>query len=223
MAMPSLKILAFDTSLSYCSVALAVDDTHYTSHQYAPMQQSHLILPTIKDILKQAQLSLYDLDAIAYGCGPGSFTGIRIANSVAQGLGFAAHLPIIPVSTLQAMAQSAYLEKQWPEVMVAVDARMEQIYWACYEVDANGLAMLQVEESVCSPQQILLPLTRFSYAIGDGWQRYQKQLIAALGFTPLGIDNEQMPVAQAILTIAKTRFQQNNWVMPQEAIPNYLR
>src|SRR5579871_1229278 len=107
------KILAFDTSSQVCSVALLNGETITSSYQIAPMQQAKLILPMIQKIIKAANITLDELDAIAYGCGPGSFTGMRVANSVAQGLGFAKHLPLIRISSLAILAQSALEEQKW--------------------------------------------------------------------------------------------------------------
>ena len=124
-----MKILAIETSSHACSVALLNEDKVKISHIISPMQQAKLILPMIDELLKSSALTLNDLDAIAYGCGPGGFTGVRIAASVAQGLGFAVKLPIIPISSLAVMAEAAFLERQWRKLLVAVDARADQIYW----------------------------------------------------------------------------------------------
>src|SRR5690349_9145853 len=138
--MASKIILAFDTSTSACTVALQNGDFVSVRHQLAPKQQAQLILPMINELLSSTSLTANELDAIAYGCGPGSFTGIRIASSVAQGIGFAINKPIIPVSSLAALAQTAFLEQQWTRLLVAVDARMGKIYWANYVINPSGIA-----------------------------------------------------------------------------------
>src|SRR5690348_12267838 len=129
-----MKLLALDTSSIACSVALLLDgDVHYL-HKIAPMQQAKLILSMIEELLKTHSLKVNHLDAIAYGCGPGSFTGLRIACSVAQAFGLAADKPLIPISSLAALAQATYIEHQEKKVLAAIDARMDQIYWAAYEL-----------------------------------------------------------------------------------------
>ena len=140
-----MKMLAFDTSAGACSVALLNNESVEISHIVAPMQQAKLLLPHIQNLLNQAGLALKDLDAIAYGQGPGSFTGIRIAASVAQGLGYASGLPIVPVSSLAILAQTAFLEEKWDKCLVAVDARTEQVYWAHYVANNSGLMELKAK------------------------------------------------------------------------------
>ena len=121
-----MKILAFDTSSNACSVALLNGSAVHSSNKTLPMQQAKLILPMIHTLLDECSVGLEELDAIAFGCGPGSsFTGIRIATSVAQGLGFATQKRLISVSSLAALAQTAYLAHGKERVFVAVDARME--------------------------------------------------------------------------------------------------
>src|SRR5471032_2163673 len=105
-----MKILAIDTSANACSVALLINNETLSSHKVIPMQQAQLILPMIEELLLTANITLNQLDALAFGCGPGSFTGVRIAASVAQGLAVAHDLPVISVSSLQALAQAAFLQ-----------------------------------------------------------------------------------------------------------------
>ena len=115
-----MKILAFDTSTSACSIALLNHEQITSFHEIAPMQHTKIILPQIKQLLLNAKLELNQLDAIAYGCGPGSFTGIRIANSIAQALAFAQDKPLIQISSLAVLAQSAYATQGWENVWVCL-------------------------------------------------------------------------------------------------------
>src|SRR5690606_29845388 len=105
-----MKLLAIDTSAQACSIALQIDDEVKVWHEVVPMQQAQLILPRINQLLQESNLSLNQLDAVAFGCGPGSFTGVRIATSLAQGLGYALNIPLIPISSLAGLAQAAYAE-----------------------------------------------------------------------------------------------------------------
>lgn len=215
-----MKMLAFDTSAGACSVALLNNDSVKTSHIIVPMQQAKLILPHIQTLLEQSGLTLKDLDAIAYGQGPGSFTGIRIAASVAQGLGYAAGLPIIPVSSLAVLAQTAFLEQQWDKCLVAVDARTEQVYWARYELNQSGHMELNGEEVLSSPEAVHLPHDTMWHGIGDGWGKYGEKWQSRLIKEP---NTTLLPHALALLALAKVKFNRSEWVAPVDAIPAYLR
>lgn len=219
-----MNILAFDTSSTACTVALLHGKEIQAAHQIAPMQQAQLLLPMIQQLLDTASLTLAQLDAIAFGCGPGSFTGIRIASSVAQGLAFAASLPVIPVSSLAVMAQAAREERQWDKLLVAVDARMEQVYWAVYEANKAGHVALIGQESVGKPQDIPIPPDSLHWhGIGDGWEKYAEKLIEHLGFQPETLNPSQLPSAKALLTLAKMKFEQGDYTTAFYAFPAYLR
>ena len=170
-----MKILAFDTSATVCSVAIQNGEQVRFLHKIAPMQQAKLILPMIQTLLAEFSLTFEDLDAIAYGCGPGSFTGIRIANSVAQGIAFAAQKPVIQVSSLAILAEAAYLEHSCRKMLVAVDARMNQIYWASYAVGQKGYVELIGEEHLCVPDVANLP-EKNDWCGWSGWDKYTDYL-----------------------------------------------
>jgi len=220
--MTRAKILAFDTSHTACSVALTDGQKVYLSHEIVPMQQTRLILPTIDKLLHDAHLSLKELDAIAYGCGPGSFTGIRIASSVAQGISFGSKLPVIRISSLAALAQSAYNKQQWSRIFVAVDARVQKIYWAVYTADQQGHVRLEGVETVCAPDKIVLATQQQGVGVGDGWEKYGESMTKHLGFSPLAIDAQQIPSADALLILAQEKFAKKEWSLPHEALPIYL-
>lgn len=223
-----VKLLAFDTSSSACSVALmdtAKDSNNQVTflHKIMPMQQGRLILPMIQALLGASKLSLSDLDAIAYGCGPGSFTGIRIASSVAQGIGFSVKkCQVIPISSLAAIAQTAYVEQQWEYLLTALDARMGQVYWASYIVNQQGTVELRDKESIYLPKEVPPPdLTKKWYGVGDGWATYGDILNNHLGLKAM--NTAQVPTATAILQLAKVKYEQREWVRPSHAVPVYLR
>lgn len=224
-------VLALDTSFSACSVALQCGDEIKFCHQMAPMQQTKLLLPMIQAILESNSVKLNQLDAIAFGCGPASFTGVRIASSVAQGLSFAASCPVIPISSLAATAQAAYQEKQWSNALVAIDARAGNVYWAAYEL-SSGCMTLVGKETIISPFEIIenngiFPADRTPtgwYAIGDGWGRYKEALTTHLGFEPVEIDANQLPTASAVLNLANIALNRGLEKKHSfEAIPVYLR
>lgn len=213
-----MKLLAFDTSSTACSVALSIDGKITLSHEIAPMQQAKMILPLIDQLLKTENIEMNQLDAIAFGCGPGSFTGVRIAVSVAQGLAYAVQKPLISISSLAATAQAAYQDLGWTQLLVALDARMNETYWASYEVQENGLVKLIGKEQISRPEEIMLPDSTWS-GIGSAWSAYPSRIHAK----PALIDSSRVPVASAMLLLAEAQFQSGETVSPTEAIPVYLR
>ena len=219
-----MKILAFDTSSIACSVAIQKNNNIHCLHEIAPMQQGRRILPMIHSLLDSCSLTLNQLDAIAYGCGPGSFTGIRMANSIVQGLGLVTKLPVISISSLAAIAQAAYIEKQWSHLFVAVDAHSEQIYWAIYSANALGSVELTGQEQICAPEKAALPPSEMNqvdwYGVGNGWEKYQLQLSK---FQPKDILPTQLPTAQALLILAKKKFELGDFGHAANANPMYLR
>jgi tRNA threonylcarbamoyladenosine biosynthesis protein TsaB len=211
-----MKILAIDTSSTACSVALLHADEITLRHEIVPMQQAKLILPFVQDVL--GQLKLTDLDAIAFGCGPGSFTGVRIGVSTAQGLAFAAQLPLISVSSLAAVAQAAYQKSGWEKIAVAIDARMNEVYWAAYEIRA-GRATLVGSEMVCPAESVVLPGEADWYGAGSAWDVYRDRL----PLVPVSVDAAELPSATAILALAQAKFLAREFLLPSEAVPVYLR
>lgn len=133
------KILAIDTSTEACSAALLCGNKIYNRFIIAARQHTKFILPMISEVLTEAQLELSELDAIAFGCGPGSFTGVRLAASVTQGIAFAKNLPVVKISSLRALAQEIFVESEKERVLIAQDARMQEIYLGEYQVDAAGI------------------------------------------------------------------------------------
>lgn len=213
-----MKILAIDTSSVACSIALLIDDTIFSHHEIAPLQQAQIILPSINMLLNSHHVKLEELNAIAFGCGPGSFTGVRIATSIAQGLGWGASVPLIPISSLAALAQAAYEDLGWDKQLVAIDAKMNEIYCGKYLI-VNGLAELQGQESVCSIDQFLFPNTEGWYGVGDAWDIYKSHLTINL----IQVDTKRIATAKGIISLAKAKFQQGEFKRPSEAQPVYLR
>lgn len=208
-------ILAFDTSSTACSVAIQKGKETKGLHKIAPMQQAKLILPMIQELLTDLSLSFSDLDAIAFGAGPGSFTGIRIASSVAQGIAFAAQKPVISVSSLAVLAQSAYLEHECSRMLVAVDARMDQVYFAEYEIGQSGIVELIGEEKLCYPADLVINKTDEWCGVGDGF--------AKLSIQPANIYSTVSHQALALLPLALKKFEKSQCVAAAAALPSYLR
>jgi tRNA threonylcarbamoyladenosine biosynthesis protein TsaB len=214
-----MKLLAIDTSSSACSVALLLNDKLIAHHEMAPMQQTQKILPMIDQILKSENVKLNQLDALAFGCGPGSFTGVRLATSVMQGIGFANDLPLIPISSLAALAQAAYQDLGWRKLLVAADARIQEVYSGAYIVNQHDLVELQGKEVVCPPHELVLPTKKDWYGVGDGWKVYRE----SINYEPVEIDSSRLPLASGVAVLAKQYYQANQWVSPENAHPTYLR
>jgi tRNA threonylcarbamoyladenosine biosynthesis protein TsaB len=177
-----VKILAIDTATENCSAALLIDGN--VRSREIEMERGHAerILPMVDDLLSEAGITLQDLDAIAFGRGPGSFTGVRLAVTVTQGLAFGAGLGVVPISDLRAVAQRAFdSDATLTRALVCNDARMSEVYWACYERGGDGLARLEGEERVSKPSEVKLPAEwSAATAVGRGFIAYADALGAAV-------------------------------------------
>ena len=234
-----VKILALDTATEACSVALlqvgplqasplpTVPATHdLLVRELEPGRgASELILPLVQEVLAEAGLVLGDLSAIAFGRGPGGFTGVRLAASVAQGLAFGAGLPVIPVSDLRAVAQRVLDEiPAAAGVLVCNDARMREVYWTCCERDAEGLAQGACPERVGAPETVQLPATLGGsvYGGGRGFAAYP-QLAERLGPILAGLRPEWLPRAREIARLGAAQLAAGGAVSAEQALPVYLR
>ncbi len=218
-----MKLLALDTSTEACSAALLLDHDLHQRFEMAPGAHSRLILPMIEDLCAQAGVQLKDLDALVFGRGPGSFTGVRIAASVVQGLAFGAELPVIPVSTLAALAQGAWQQHQWSRVLSALDARMGEVYWGVFERDAQGVMRAVQDECVVAPEQVAaLPQGEW-HGAGPGWASYATALQARCGERVVGCDGLLFPRAAWLLPLAVVEFQRGAVLSAEHALPVYLR
>jgi len=222
-----MKILAIDTATEACSAALTIDGELTSQYQLAPREHSRLILKMIDGLLTDADIAVADLDAIAFGRGPGSFMGLRIAAGVVQGIAFAHDIPVIPVSSLKAIAQRAYDESNVSQVLVAIDARMDEVYWAAYKIK-NQSWSLEGEEQVISPDKINLSDIleqgeKAWVAAGTGWGSYADRLLADSQFELHSVLPDCFPSAEGIVKLAVEEFKAGNTVLAAEAIPVYLR
>lgn len=202
-----MNVLTFDTATNACSVALFANNITFSRHEIAPRMHASLLLPMIQSLLTEAKIKLSALNAIAFGCGPGSFMGIRLAAGMAQGLAFGLQIPVIPISTLQTLAQT-YFEKTGKEKIAAGwDARLHEIYWGFYACDESGVMQPQQEDTLCTFDQL------------------DKNSLAALGCGFAGniFSDDTYPSAQAMLTIAKQKYLQQQFVSPENAHPHYVR
>lgn len=222
-----MNILAIDTATEACSAALYLRGELFSKYQLAPREHSRLILKMIDDLLHEADLSISSIDAIAFGRGPGSFMGLRIAAGVVQGIAFAHDIPVIPVSTLKAIAQRAYQQTQSQHVLAAIDARMDEVYWAAYCLNGQHW-QLQVEEQVVSPESVSLPENLSQpgiswIAAGSGWSSYKDRLLHTLDCPIPTVLADCYPSAEVIAGLAAIELAAGNTISAAEAIPVYLR
>lgn len=218
-----MKLLAIDTSSETCSAALLIDGRIEQRLEYAPRRHGELILPMMQDLLEQAGLAVTDLDAMAFGCGPGSFTGVRIATAVIQGAAFGAEVPVVPVSTLAAMAQGHHRRTGEKRLLVALDARMDEVYWGCFEIDTNGLAESCCDERVCPPETVSAPPGVDWFGVGPGWSAYRAALTERLGAVVVGTDAEAICEARDIAILAEAAYAAGWQIPADQAMPVYLR
>ncbi|MFN4055622.1 MAG: tRNA (adenosine(37)-N6)-threonylcarbamoyltransferase complex dimerization subunit type 1 TsaB [Alishewanella aestuarii] len=221
-----MKFLALDTSTEACSVALALDGQILALDEVCPQQHSKRILPMLQQLLADAGVSLHQLDGIIFGRGPGSFTGVRIGVSVAQGLAFGADLPVFGVSTLAAMAQAAAIQQNATEVIAAIDARMAEVYIAAFTLDEAGLMQAITPEIAAKPAALPEVLTSLSFTsqvlgVGTGWQTYPQALQQLA--PALIADSILYPSAQFMLPFASRAWQQQLFVSAEQAEPVYVR
>jgi tRNA threonylcarbamoyladenosine biosynthesis protein TsaB len=220
----SIKILAIDTSTENCSVALVIDDAYFVRREVAPRDHTKKVLPMVDDVLNEAGVALSELDALAFGRGPGSFTGVRIGIGIAQGLAFGADLPMVPISTLAAMAQGSFRLSGAQFVASAIDARMSEVYWARYARLENGDWQGIDDEKVTSPQDVADLSCDDGYRwtqAGTGWQAYPDQLCQLKFDTQAG--EILYPDAEDIAFLAKFAFAKGDAVTVEQSSPVYLR
>lgn len=219
-----MKILAIDTATEACSVALYLDGEVRQQYRVAPREHSHILLPMIEQLLADSGNRASDLDALAFGRGPGSFMGVRIAAGVTQGIAFAWDLPVIPVSTLAAIAQVAHAESATDKVLSAIDARMNEVYWGAFTLAANGCMQPVAGESVIAPEQVARPEGPGWTGAGTGWSAYGDALSHAVGTAALTMVLDQvLPSAAAILELALPEYEAGRYVAAAQAVPVYLR
>jgi tRNA threonylcarbamoyladenosine biosynthesis protein TsaB len=221
--MSGVRILAVETATDACSAALAVGNEVTERFEIAPRRHAALLLPFVESLLAEAGIAIGELDAIAFGRGPGSFTGLRIAAGMAQGLAFGADLPVVPVSTLAALAQGCVRECGAKGVLAALDARMHEVYFSAFRVTADGRVMAAGEEVVCAPASITVPEGGDWYTAGDGWQSYPEAMIAQLPRPPAGRHDSARPHAADVARLAVDLWREAGGVAAEQAAPVYLR
>lgn len=239
-----MNLLALEASSDACSVALRMGDEVLLNHQIAPQQHAALLLPAIEHLMSEAGLAPGDLDGIAYGCGPGSFTGVRIGIAATQGIALGADVGVVGISSLAAIAQGCQREFQDTAVLAALDARMGEVYFGAYCCDESGLMQLAGSEVAVAPDSILMTPDEKGgnvasassarvviceqtnacwHLAGSGAQRYVEVLSAMGGSEPLPLRSERWPSAEDVLALAVVSVKEGKLQPAECAMPVYLR
>ncbi|KEY57968.1 tRNA (adenosine(37)-N6)-threonylcarbamoyltransferase complex dimerization subunit type 1 TsaB [Serratia sp. DD3] len=220
----STRILAIDTATEACSVAIWDHGETHALFELCAREHTQRILPMVQQLLASCGLTLSQLDALAFGRGPGSFTGVRIGIGIAQGLALGADLPMLGISTLQTLAQGAWRMTGSQRVLAAIDARMGEVYWGAFERQQEGGWLESEGEAVLSPPQALERAQRLQGAwshAGTGWEAYP-DLVAGTLLT-LSDGKTLLPQAEDMLPLALMAWQQGLAVPVEQSEPTYLR
>lgn len=222
-----MKLLAIETATEACSAALLISGEIYLKYEIAPREHARRILVMIDELMADAQLVPEQLDALAFGRGPGSFIGVRIAAGITQGIAYSADLPVVPVSTLAALAQGC----GYDHVLAAIDARMGEIYFGQFKRFADTDTV-----SSCTPEQLIPPehVTLFETGadivwsgVGSGWQTYHDQLTGSLPaemHLEINPSAEHLyPTAKSVAELAVPVVNAGQTVSAEQALPVYLR
>jgi tRNA threonylcarbamoyladenosine biosynthesis protein TsaB len=218
-----MKLLAIDTSGDACSAALLCEGELTQTLAIAPRRHGDLILGMMNRLLADARLPLKALDTLAFGRGPGSFTGVRIATAVVQGAAFGAGLGVVGVSTLAALAQGHFRQSGHRRVLASLDARMGEVYWGAFEVSDEGLAEPLGEEFVVPPQSVPAPVGGDWHGVGSGFASYPADLGRALGAALVAVAPDRFCEARDIALLAEGAWRRGLAVAPELALPVYLR
>ncbi|MBI3918196.1 MAG: tRNA (adenosine(37)-N6)-threonylcarbamoyltransferase complex dimerization subunit type 1 TsaB [Betaproteobacteria bacterium] len=213
-----MNILALDTSSEYCSVALWRDGALDAREVHAGQRHSELVLAMVDELLGRHHMDVMTLDGIAYGAGPGSFTGLRIACGVTQGLAFAARIPVVGIETSLAMAERAAADR----VVCCIDARMHEIYHAAYERREGAWRVVHGPSVV--PPHAAPPLPGNAwFAAGNGFAVYREDLMSRYAGCLGGLDADLHPRAQEVARLALPAFEAGRGVDAALAAPLYIR
>jgi len=219
-----LKILALDTSTEACSAALFVDGDVIEEFALTPREHTQMILPMVQRVLAQGGVALHQLDGIAFARGPGAFTGLRIAAGVTQGLAFGAGVPVMPVSSLAALAHGVWRQYGADTVLTALDARMHEVYWGAWRVLGEGNVQPGgMAECVLAPANTPVLATSDWFAAGSGWSAYADVLLPRFAAVVRAVDADILPRAHDVAMLAAHQVMQHGWLSAEQAQPVYLR
>lgn len=213
-----MRILSLETSTEYCSAALWQDGAAHERCELVGQKHSEVLMAMVDGVLKDAGCTIRDVDGIAFGKGPGSFTGVRIACGVAQGLALGVDLKVVGICTLQALAEAAGRDK----VIAAIDARMQELYLAAYE-KRNGTWATVIEPCLCKAEEAPLVSGGDWFGTGTGFAVNAASLQAHYGEQLSGVDAQAVPQAGAVARLAAGEFAAGNAQDAALALPLYLR
>lgn len=217
----SVNVLAIDTSSTSCILGLQVGGNVFTDIRASERSHSRDILPAISSLLEVNGLTFEQLDYIIFGEGPGSFTGLRIAVGVVQGLGYGLEIPVVPVCSLACLAQTSYQKYGNEYNVVALHARKEEVYLGVYKIEKH-IAKPITTEKVLDVNRIDFELTGDWIGVGDGWM-FREQLEKSLNIDMLGIDTNIQLQPTALLTLGAASFKKGDFIDALSARPKYLR
>jgi tRNA threonylcarbamoyladenosine biosynthesis protein TsaB len=218
-----MKLLAIDTATALCSVALYINGEIAERAAHEPRAHADRVLPFVDELLAETGLNLRQLDGLAFGRGPGGFTGLRVAAAVTQGLALGAGLPVAPVSDLAAVAHGAHAARGWRGVLAGLDARMGELYYAAYVCETERVRLVG-SETLAAPAEVELPAEQGGswHCAGPGWPAYADALPDAVR---LRLDDfyDAPPRASSIAVLAAAELRAGRAVAPEDAVPVYLR
>jgi len=217
-----MNILALDSCSEMCSTALLYEGARYEQSELTQRGHSDLVLGMMDGLFAESGSSIKDVDVLAFGRGPGSFTGVRVGVSVAQGIAFARDIPVVPVSSLAAVAQKAANNLDAEYIAVAMDARMGEVYCAHYYFDGQVLSLLN-QERVCEPSAFMPFHQGKCVGVGTAWRVYESELKANFGDLVTQIEADYYPEASNVIQLAEREILAGNLKSADQALPVYLR
>lgn len=218
-----MKLLALDTATDACSASVYLDGNVHDCYELAPRRHAQRLLSMIQTVMGEAGIGLHDLSAVAFGRGPGSFTGVRIAASTAQAIGLGAGLPVVAVSSLQTLAQTAFRLHGATKCAAAFDARMDEVYYGAFRVDTDGFAQPVVAERLCRPEDVP-PLDNTAWrGAGTGWEVYEARLRMRLGDRVTEVLAGVYPQAHDVAVLGVKAYERGEASSAEAALPVYLR
>lgn len=218
-----MRLLCLDTATEACSAAVLDGDALYQRFEVAGRAHTQKMLPAVHGLMQEAGLKFSDLDGLVCGVGPGSFAGVRIGTGFIKGLSLALDKPVVAITSLQMLAQ-AQLDSGAERVVVAIDARMDEVYFAAYGRDPQGLALEISPARVCAPEQVRIHEASGQWhAAGSGWARYREIMTEALRCEISHVDAEALPHASAGMKLARPLFERRKTLHADDLAPVYLR
>lgn len=217
-----MNLLAVETATECCSAALLSDDQVLAVSEIAPRRHNEIILSMCEQVLARGEVGLGQLDAIAFGRGPGTFTGVRLAAGVAQGIALARDIPAVPISSLAALAQAVHHKHRCAQILPCIDARMREVYYALYQADQDAIVQPIGDEHVISPSSIEIEIGDDCIGAGSGWKAYAETLSAQCPKITT-YDAEAFPRAEYVAKLGKYHFERGHTVTATQALPIYLR